>query len=691
MSEVRSLFQKMLRYPGILPNGLPEFHYFVDEYLPTLKNNSANLLLYVTEDCARCHPEVLKRVVGLAMNGRSATRQDVHDTLLALARQPLDRSAAYLSVACLEGLTPLKLLEDNTRSIWKNMVDLGESEFVACMENLTREASSVSSEYPMSHETVLRLAAAISHLDNWQSRHPKSIVLSERIPEVVAKFTYPGRASVCAKQRMRPLVLGVLVITEWMKRVAVDLIPDESKALIRLHLQAVMAFPGLSTIRVHLSVMVMLLILSGRIPTELQSPNFQPCDLSDVPVEPRFYRMPGVALDRHTFRGKHAKNTHKYLEKHCEKRDLPLPANPEYSHGPSSSQTRQGFEEFMRHIQSCEEKNGQGFLPLFKEGAMKMYRLQPVRNRKRKFILAKTASSEESETRTKRSRRTDSDNVLTVETNYLEWIREHAPDDLKYQVQWEVLTLDTPIAQLPTGSKPRVMVDSKSRRVFKGPFGDPRTPLQIVALTKLAREVFDLTECVQDIRPFVCDAKKIGLVSPMIGENAQSSSTLSDNKERGLCKLHQYEPRKISSLVNAMDVLKIVTVKNLLQSSDNNSSNILVVEGEKKVYGLDFGGRMTEKQLTSQASRSVEGGTSFEWAFSKKPNKATLSQIDELVRSYAGKMCQWLDSFKAENARARYKNTRERFPVTVAPDDYIERLNLFLAFFKRVADSSRKV
>ena len=248
-----------------------------------------------------------------------------------------------------------------------------------------------------------------------------------------------------------------------------------------------------------------------------------------------------------------------------------------------------------------------------------------------------------------------------------------------------------PIAQLPTGGKPRVMIDSKHRRVFKGPFGDPRTPLRIMALTKLAREVFGLAKCVPDIRSFLCDAKEIGLVSPMIGENAQSSSTLSDNKERGFCKLHQYEPRKISSLVNAMDVLKIVTVKNLLQSSDNNSSNMLVVEGEKKVYGLDFGGYMTEKQLTSQASRSVEGGTSFEWAFSKKPNKATLSQIDELVRSYAGEMCRWLDSFKAENARARYENTRERFPVTVAPDDYIERLNLFLAFFKRVADSSRKV
>ena len=61
------------------------------------------------------------------------------------------------------------------------MVDLEESEFVTCMENLMREASSGSSEYPMSHETVLRLAAAISQLENCQSRYSKSTVLSERI------------------------------------------------------------------------------------------------------------------------------------------------------------------------------------------------------------------------------------------------------------------------------------------------------------------------------------------------------------------------------------------------------------------------------------------------------------------------------------------------------------------------------
>lgn len=221
--------------------------------------------------------------------------------------------------------------------------------------------------------------------------------------------------------------------------------------------------------------------------------------------------------------------------------------------------------------------------------------------------------------------------------------------------------------------------------------GDSLQTLSAPLQSLSSMQAFDLTECVPDILPFVCDAKKIGLVSPMIGENAQPSSTLSDNKEPGLCKLHQYEPQKISSLVNAMDVLKIVTVKTLLQSSDNNSSNMLVIEGDEKVYGLDFGGHMTEKQLTSQASRSVEGGTSFKWVFSKIPNKATLSQIDGLVRLYAGEMCHWLDSFKDENTRARYEDTRERFPVAVAPNDYIERLNLFLAFFKRVADSTRGV
>ena len=58
-----------------------------------------------------------------------------------------------------------------------------------------------------------------------------------------------------------------------------------------------------------------------------------------------------------------------------------------------------------------------------------------------------------------------------------------------------------------------------------------------------------------------------------------------------------------------------------------NSSNMLVIEGDKKVYGLDFGWHMTEKQLTSQASRSVKGGTSFKRAFSKISNKNVLLYV----------------------------------------------------------------
>ena len=109
MSELRSVFQKMLREPNVLPNGIPEYHYFVDEYLFKLQNNIGRLLLYITEDCARCHPDVLERVIVLLDN----------------AKQPVDHSAAYLSVACLDRLKPLQPIQIAT-STWKGVVHSGE-------------------------------------------------------------------------------------------------------------------------------------------------------------------------------------------------------------------------------------------------------------------------------------------------------------------------------------------------------------------------------------------------------------------------------------------------------------------------------------------------------------------------------------------------------------------------------------
>lgn len=65
MSELRSENQKMMRYAGLLPGGWLQFHWTVDEYLCTLIATPSTLLLFVTKDCARCHPYVLREIIQL--------------------------------------------------------------------------------------------------------------------------------------------------------------------------------------------------------------------------------------------------------------------------------------------------------------------------------------------------------------------------------------------------------------------------------------------------------------------------------------------------------------------------------------------------------------------------------------------------------------------------------------------------
>ena len=686
MAELRSVVQKMLRHPGILPEGSLQFHYFLDEYLGTLKNNPANLLLFVTEDCGQCHPAVLKCIVALVNQGQKATREDYRRALWALGKQPVDRSAAYLSVACLARLEPLNPPEVTTGH-WADFVTLGKAEFAACMEHIVRETGAVSNEYPMSREAMLRLAAAFTHLDHWQSRYPKSAVCPDR--ESVAVSEVFGDRFDLGKRRVRPLVLGLAVVTRWMERLRPAVIPEEAKSLVWLHVEAVMALANCKTVRVHLSAMVALLVLAGRMPVGQESPPIEVPDLSAVPVRPRAYAMPAVAQDRHTHRGKYKTDTIGQLEQHCGKSGTPMPDNPEYSHGPSAHATRQGFEEFVKHVRMCEEENGQGVVPLFREEALEIYRAQPPNKRKRKFIITErlgplTGLMQRAQTGGKRKRPPKREGDFQAKRRCLDWMRRRAPEDLKSVAEWEAVSRGLPIAQRPAGNKPPVVIDSRAGRVIKGPFREDWTPMRAACLTRLARDVFGLVECVPEVTPFVSDDGVIGLASPMIGLAPGSTTLLSENAQRGMYKLHEYKYGDIRSLANAIDVLKIVTVKNLVQSSDNNTSNIVVVKDSQRVYGLDFGGSMSESKLRSQIDGSMNS-TSLGWAFSKPPDMATLSQIDDLARRCAAEMIVWLESFLADDVRAQYVALLNEVPTNIVPGDYIERLNLFLVYFKRIA------
>ena len=221
----------------------------------------STLLLFVTEDCARCHPYVLWEIIQL-MKTKKAQVDPLayHRVLEDLANQPVDRSAAYLAVACLKDLTALtttttSTITTTTTSGWYDMVTDGGTGFVTCMEHLVRE---------------------------------------------------------------------------WIR---------------------------MDSTRVHLSAMVALLILAGWLPqspSQFQSQMEMFC--REVPTTPRLYPMPAFAQDRHTRRGREMKNTLRDLEARCAKRGLQMPSNPEYTHGPSAFQTRQGFAEFMKRGPGLKRK-----------------------------------------------------------------------------------------------------------------------------------------------------------------------------------------------------------------------------------------------------------------------------------------------------------------------------------------------
>lgn len=146
-----------------------------------------------------------------------------HRVLEDLPNQPVDRSATYLAVACLKDLTALtttttSTITTTTTSGWYDMVTDGGTGFVTCMEHLVRETDAVPPVYPMSRATVLRLAGAFTHLEQWQARYPKSCLCPDRAVRLVSELL-DERLQPPPKRRVRSLILGLHVVTHWMQRV----------------------------------------------------------------------------------------------------------------------------------------------------------------------------------------------------------------------------------------------------------------------------------------------------------------------------------------------------------------------------------------------------------------------------------------------------------------------------------------
>ena len=399
MQELRSIVQNMHRDPFLLTGGWKEYLYFLEEYFPTMNNNPWKLMSFLVEDCARCPLGILVAVTDILKKVRkSVTMEDYRRVSTAIARQPMDRSVVYLSVACLEQVRPIS--EDlgslMTRGVekwvgpfcprpdnwhhylWHEKDEATKLSFLKCMAFIQREVWDVDWEYPMTSDTVLRLSAAISHLVAWDAMHPKVRIAKESVKQTIAR-TFIGRATNFSGKRVRPLIFAFVAATNWMN-LARETLDKRADQFVTQYLNIALAYCADESASLDRLAMNALLVLMGRFPDE-SVPDFlsedPPCDSKDVPSVPRAFPMPKVSQDRDTRRGKNLTDTAHTLKKHCEKLGLQIPDNIEYSHGPPAHETKQGFEEFMEHIQACEYQMGDGNPPVFKEKALSIYRSLP--------------------------------------------------------------------------------------------------------------------------------------------------------------------------------------------------------------------------------------------------------------------------------------------------------------------------
>ena len=320
MFELRSIVQKMIRNPAVLPGGWKQFFFFLEEYLDTMIRDTSKLMLFLVEDHGRCPATLLQDVIAVLKSPKSVSRLDYWRVSAAMARQPVDRSAAYLSVACLDVLRQLdKSTTMDFPEEWNHLLEEcaheeARSKFVACMSFLYREMMAVSHAYPMTPETALRLAAAVTHLVVWDSMFPKLRLNKKNMADTIKQFLAP-EWSLC-KKSVRPLILGFAVAFWWMKR-AEDTLDPRARDYVELYATVALTCCSNKSARLDLVIFNALLVLTGRFPDETSVDYLSnlPCDPREVPVERRAYPMPACAEDRHTRRGKHLFDTTSILTK----------------------------------------------------------------------------------------------------------------------------------------------------------------------------------------------------------------------------------------------------------------------------------------------------------------------------------------------------------------------------------------
>ena len=245
MQELRSIVQKMHRNPQLLADGWKEYFYFLDEYFPTMKNDPSKLLLFLVEDCARCSLGVLKAVTDIFQKARKeVTIEEYRRVSAAIARQPLDRSAAYLSVACLDLVSPLS--EEEKSSLVNGSVQRWEwalrpeedhetrHSFIECVALICREVRAAPREYPMPPDSALRIAAALSHLVSWDKKYYK-VRLDKRCARNSLAYVFVRNIHSSVKV-VRPLIFGLVAARDWM-RLAHDTLDPRAKLFVDQYIE----------------------------------------------------------------------------------------------------------------------------------------------------------------------------------------------------------------------------------------------------------------------------------------------------------------------------------------------------------------------------------------------------------------------------------------------------------------------
>ena len=286
-------------------------------------------------------------------------------------------------------------------------------------------------------------------------------------------------------------------------------------------------------------------------------------------------------------------------------------------------------------------------------------------------------TSEEKPPKRVSSKRKQKDDSCDLEKKRrcIAFVRTRDAGEYHSNVEWHNLVKGCTIGQKPCGQKPPVFIRASHFEVIKGPVSRYDKAFNTDCMTRLAREVLGLENCIPDVRVIVSSDGKIGLRSPMIGYPGPDSGerVVSKNDARGLCKLHDCTDNWMKAMVHPMDVLKIVVAKNIVGSSDNNTSNILIELHTGRVHGLDLGG---QRKHTLQMTVS-----SFQWAFSKKISLRVSQQMEYLVNLYAVEMMGWLERLKREDTRRRWQQVIAEYPTPVSVPDLCEGVDLFYNFF----------